>query len=216
MNTKISLQESTYNSLKQLILSEELCIGELHSEKMVCDRLKVSRTPVRAALQRLESEEIVVILPQRGFYVYQLNEKDIDEIFELRKALEGYSVTAISASKKAFTLDQLKMFLIAQKKAAKDKDAFAFMESDSKFHETIILATGNNRLISQYKSVRELIASIGFKVIKQYRHFNQLLNEHEAVVDALEGGDAYTAMEKLWYHLDTGADLFKQLISSKN
>ncbi len=86
---KIPLQEFAYQKCQELIGSGELIPGKLYSESAMSKQLGISRTPLRTALQQLEKEGLIIRLPQRGFYVYEFKEKDIEELFAIRKAIEG-------------------------------------------------------------------------------------------------------------------------------
>lgn len=118
-NTKISLQEFAFNECKALIESGELSPGNLYSEVVVSKQLGISRTPLRTALQNLEKDGLIIRLPQRGFYVYQFTEKDIEELFTIRKAIEGYAVEYIAKNRLEIDISQINNHLKRQERAIK-------------------------------------------------------------------------------------------------
>ena len=105
---KIPLQEFAYQKCQELIGSGELSPGNLYSESAISKQLGISRTPLRTALQQLEKEGLIIRLPQRGFYVYEFEEKDIEELFAIRKAIEGYAVEQIARAKSEVDLKKAK------------------------------------------------------------------------------------------------------------
>ena len=210
-NRKISLQDQAYVNLRKLVLSGELSYNKLYSEVYVSKLLNISRTPIRTALQRLEKDSFIVILPQRGFHLKQLNNKDIDEIFELRKAIEGYAVVSIVEKKDVSAILGIKKYITAQEEVVGLHDPMHFMEQDSKFHASIVNVTQNQRLINFYETIKDLIAYIGLQAIRQFEHYDALLAEHRAILASLENWNKADAMEAVFNHLDTGANLYKQI-----
>lgn len=64
--------------------------NRLYSESELSRKLNIFRTVVRSALQHLERDGLIIRLPQRGYYVYSFSPEDVDEVYEVRKAVEGY------------------------------------------------------------------------------------------------------------------------------
>lgn len=83
------LREVVYETLREAIRTGALPPGERLMEIQLAEELGVSRTPVREAIRKLELERFVVMLPRRGTYVANLSLKDINEVFEIRAALDG-------------------------------------------------------------------------------------------------------------------------------
>jgi DNA-binding GntR family transcriptional regulator len=135
---KIPLQEFAYKKCQELIGSGELSPGQLYSESAMSKQLGISRTPLRTALQQLEKEGLIIRLPQRGFYVYDFQEKDIEELFTIRKAIEGYAVEHIAKKNREVNLGQAKKHLEAQEDARQSDDYSIFIREDRKFHENLV------------------------------------------------------------------------------
>ncbi len=84
-----NLSHRIYEILKDQIINEELAPGERLLDDKLASSFGVSRTPVREALTRLTSEGLVEITPRSGIYVKKLTRKDVEEIYKIRKVLEG-------------------------------------------------------------------------------------------------------------------------------
>lgn len=211
---KIPLQEFAYQKCQELIGSGELSPGNLYSESAMSKQLGISRTPLRTALQQLEREGLIIRLPQRGFYVYEFEEKDIEELFAIRKAIEGYAVEHIARKKQEIDLGQAKKHLEAQKIARQSDDYSIFTQEDRKFHENLVKALNNKRLVAIYSDMRQSIELIGLKRFKMNSQRNQSIAEHKTIIKAIEKGDPLAAREAVYNHLDMAMVSLKKYLKS--
>jgi DNA-binding GntR family transcriptional regulator len=177
-------------------------------------QLGISRTPLRTALQQLESDGLIIRLPQRGFYVYQFKEKDVEELFTIRKAIEGYAVEYIAKKKREIDLRQAKKHLKAQEEARQSDDYSIFIREDRKFHENLVKALNNKRLVMIYSGLRQSIELIGLKRFKMNSQRNQSIAEHKTIISAIEKGDPLAAREAVYNHLDMAMVSLKQYLKS--
>ena len=211
---KMPLQEFAYQKCQELIGSGELSPGNLYSESAISKQLGISRTPLRTALQQLEREGLIIRLPQRGFYVYQFEEKDIEELFAIRKAIEGYAVEQIARKKSEVDLKQARRHLNAQVEARQSDDYSEFIREDRKFHENLVKALNNKRLVTIYSDLRQSIELLGLKRFKMNSQRNQSISEHKSIIKAIEKGDPIAAREAVYNHLDMAMIPLKQYLKS--
>jgi DNA-binding GntR family transcriptional regulator len=211
---KIPLQEFAYNKCQELIGSGELSPGQLYSESAISKQLGISRTPLRTALQQLEREGLIIRLPQRGFYVYEFKEKDIEELFAIRKAIEGYAVEHIAKKNQEIDLEPAMIHLKAQEEARQSDDYSIFIREDRKFHENIVNALNNKRLVMIYSDLRQSIELIGLKRFKMNSQRNQSIAEHKTIITAIEDGDPLAAREAVYNHLDMALVSLKKYLKS--
>jgi len=188
--------------------------GHLYSESAMSKQLGISRTPLRTALQQLERDGLIIRLPQRGFYVYEFQEKDIEELFAIRKAIEGYAVEHIAKEKREIDLGQAKIHLKAQEDARQSDDYSIFIREDRKFHENLVNALDNNRLVAIYSDLRQSIELIGLKRFKMNSQRNQSIAEHKTIINAIEKGDPLAAREAVYNHLDMAMVSLKKYLKS--
>ena len=92
MNEYLPLRDVVFNTLRQAILRGELQPGERLMEIQLAQRLGVSRTPVREAIRKLELEGLVLMIPRRGAEVAEITRQDLEDVLEVRAALEELAV----------------------------------------------------------------------------------------------------------------------------
>ena len=92
MNEYLPLRDVVFNTLRQAILKGELKPGERLMEIALAEKLGVSRTPIREAMRKLELEGLVVMIPRRGAQVANITEKDLNDVLEVRIALENVAI----------------------------------------------------------------------------------------------------------------------------
>ena len=92
VNDYLPLRDVVFNTLRQAILRGEMEPGERLMEIQLAEKLGVSRTPIREAMRKLEQEGLVVMIPRRGAQVANITEKDLNDVLEVRIALENVAI----------------------------------------------------------------------------------------------------------------------------
>ena len=197
-----SLAKMAYEAIRQSILSGQWKIGELYNEKAIAADLGISRTPVREALLELASQDLIIFLPRRGLMVNRFTRRDVDEIFELRKAIELAAVEKITVTSPPFDLFEIEESLLKQRKAVKQKDYLAFMEADRLFHSSFSELTNNRRLIAILDNIRDMIHVMGAKALALEGRALEVIEEHQTIFEAVKKGKIETARRAMAYHLD--------------
>jgi DNA-binding GntR family transcriptional regulator len=197
-----SLAKMAYEAIRQSILSGQWKIGELYNEKAIAADLGISRTPVREALLELATQDLIIFLPRRGLMVNRFTRRDVDEIFELRKAIELAAVEKITLASPPFDLFEIEESLLKQRKSAKEKDYLAFMEADRLFHTSFSELTNNRRLIAILENIRDMIHVMGAKALALEGRALEVIEEHQAIFEAVRRGNAEKARNAMAYHLD--------------
>lgn len=196
-----SLSQKVYASLKQAILSLVYRPGELMQKPEICTQLGVSRSPVSEALTRLAGEGLVEIVPQAGTYVTRFSMAEIREGAFLREALELAAVETVAMTISDEQLLLLKRNLRIQEALVQDGDTAGFHQMDAQMHELILSFTGYRRLAA--------LAETSWIHVNRARHLNlpmpglmtTTLNEHKAIVAAIEARDPEAARTATRYHL---------------
>ena len=197
-----SLAKMAYEAIRKSILSGQWKIGELYNEKAIAADLGISRTPVREALLELASQDLIIFLPRRGLMVNRFTRHDVDEIFELRKAIELAAVEKITVADPPFDLFEIEEALLSQRKAVKQKDYFAFMEADRLFHTGFSELTNNRRLIAILDNIRDMIHVMGAKALALEGRSIEVIEEHQTIFEAVKKGNIEEARRAMAYHLD--------------
>jgi DNA-binding GntR family transcriptional regulator len=205
-----SLAKMAYEAIRKSILSGQWKIGELYNEKAIAADLGISRTPVREALLELASQDLIIFLPRRGLMVNRFTRRDVDEIFELRKAIELAAVEKITLASPPFDLFEIEESLLKQRKAAKEKDYLAFMEADRIFHTRFSELTNNRRLIAALENLRDMIHVMGAKALALEGRALKVIEEHQAIFEAVARGNCDEARRAMAYHLDQSKEAVEE------
>jgi DNA-binding GntR family transcriptional regulator len=133
----VPVRERAYNDLKSDLLSGRFTPGERLTEEHLAKSLGVSRTPVREALHKLESEGLVKPLESRGFYVARDSREELEDQFDIRAALEGYAIRLICARISAETINQLNEFIKKAEDALARKQLDEIFDYNTQFHDVL-------------------------------------------------------------------------------
>ena len=181
MNEFLPLRDVVFNTLRRAILTGELKPGERLMEIHLANRLGVSRTPIREAIRKLELEGLVTMIPRRGAEVAQITEKSLQDVLEVRRALDALcaelACDRITNEGKAALGRACDKF----EEATKTGDVVAIAEADVALHDIIVQATGNQRLIQLINNLSEQMYRYRFEYIKDESGHENLVNEHRMI-----------------------------------
>ena len=155
MNEYLPLRDVVFNTLRQAILKGELRPGERMMEIQLAQRLGVSRTPVREAIRKLELEGLVLMVPRKGAEVAEITVKDLEDVLEVRAALEELAAKIACDHITDEQMQELKKAAADFKKVLDTDDLTSCVQADMKFHEIIYNATDNARLLQILNNLRE-------------------------------------------------------------
>jgi DNA-binding GntR family transcriptional regulator len=158
----VPVREWTYNHLKSDVLSGYFNPGERLTEEHLAKSLGVSRTPVREALHKLASEGLIQPLESRGFCVARDSREEIEDLFDIRAALEGYAIRLICECISKATLEELNGFIQKAQDALDRKSIDEIFEYNTQFHDTL------HRVIARKTRFHNLIADTR-KYVLRYR-----------------------------------------------
>jgi DNA-binding GntR family transcriptional regulator len=210
-----SLKEKAYDVLKGLILTGRLEQGKLHNEKRIAEVLGVSRTPVREALLELSREGMVKFLPGKGVEVRKITAKQIQEVFEIRKIIEGHVIRAIVVRLTPSDFSRIKKLMTTQRKMAKCCDTVQFIEADKDFHLYLSSKTDNKRLENILQNLRDQMHLMGLRAVENPSRLQQVIEEHYSIISALEQKDGRKAYRELMRHLTNTEKILVSLIEKE-
>ena len=205
MNEYLPLRDVVFNTLRKAILRGELKPGERLMEIQLANKLGVSRTPIREAIRKLELEGLVLMIPRKGAEVAQITEKNMQDVLEVRKALEELSVQLACERITPEQVEEMKMAAEDFRKVLKSGDVTKIAEADVKFHDIIFAATNNQRLITLLNNLREQMYRFRVEYLKQKECYPQLLEEHDKLIALISGGEVEEACELMGCHIDNQA-----------
>ncbi len=198
----LPLRDVVFNTLRQGILTGELKPGERLMEIHLAKKLGVSRTPIREAIRMLELEGLVTMIPRKGAEVSQISTKDMRDVLEVRRSLDSLAVSLASVRKTEDDLTALKEAEDDFEKSILTKDATTIAKADVAFHDIILTASKNNRLIQMVNNLADRVYRYRMEYIKDSSHHLRLIEEHRNIVKYIENGDADNARKAIEIHID--------------
>ena len=203
MDECLPLRDVVFNTLRQAILKGELKPGERLMEIQLANKLGVSRTPVREAIRKLELEGLVLMIPRKGAEVAEITRQDMEDVLEVRTALEELAVKDACDHITDAQLSELKKASNEFKKALLEgKDLVTCADADMHFHDVILSATNNRRLIQMLNNLSEQMYRYRMEYLKDERTHKTLIEEHDAIRRALKKHDKVKAGAAIRVHID--------------
>ena len=202
-NGSMSAAERVYREVKESILLNEITGGELLSEGEIATRYSVSRTPVREAFLRLESEGWMKLYPKRGALVQPIADDEVAEVIEARILLEGHAVRAIAGDPAA--IEALVAALrgnLDDHRGIDPTDVAGFAKVDAQFHQ-LIAAAGRNRLLTGfYTSLGERHRRMTTTSVHRRTGTSQrILDDHHEPIEAIAAAEPEHFIAALDRHL---------------
>lgn len=202
MDEFLPLRDVVFNTLRKAILTGELKPGERLMEIHLANRLGVSRTPIREAIRKLELEGLVIMIPRRGAEVAQITEKNLKDVLEVRRALDALCVELACDRISSDEEEQLRDACDEFERATETKDATIITKADVEFHDIIVQATGNQRLIQLINNLSEQMYRYRFEYIKDENRHDNLISEHRMIYEGIVNRDKEKAAQAAKLHID--------------
>jgi DNA-binding GntR family transcriptional regulator len=197
-----SLHERVGAALRDLIVEGALAPGSRISERELCARFGISRTPLREALKVLAREGLVELLPNRGARVARLDLKDVGDMFDLMGVLEALAGRLAAARITEPELDEIRALHFEMLAAHARRDLPAYFQRNQAIHEAVIRAARNPILATTYHGLAGRIRRARYLANMTIERWNEAVNEHEAMLAALSARDCERLARILGEHLD--------------
>jgi len=178
-------KERILQVLRADIISQKLKPGQAIREDEIAERFGISRTPIREVLRKLEQEDLVKVVPNRGVFVSELTPKDIEEVLDIRMAIESAAARAAAVKMTDQSLMELKEVGKQLDVALELQDSIMSFETDSRLHNLILVAAGNKRAHRIIINLMGQIHRIRFISGHKPGRIETTVNEHKRIVQAL-------------------------------
>lgn len=198
----LPLAKMAYEALRESIVSGHLQPGQIYNEMALAKDLGISRTPVREALLELSSRGLVTFHPRKGVEVNRFSERDIEEIFEVRAAIELFCIDKLTRALTPAGLARLESIVAEQGRCLKSGDLPGFMDGDRAFHLALGELVDNHRLLDILDGLRDMIQIMGLDALNTQGRPDQVLDEHRLILAAIKTEDVGAARQALESHLD--------------
>lgn len=201
INEYLPLRDVVFQTLRQAIITGEFAPGERLMEISLAERLGVSRTPVREAIRKLELEGLVVMIPRKGAEVAKITEERLRDVLEVRCALEELAATLACQRIDEEGREQLIRSHEEFVEAVNEGNTLEIANQDEAFHECIFEQTRNDRLLQIIHNLKEQMYRYRMEYVKDVSYRQELVAEHEKLLDAILNGDEETAKEIMRHHI---------------
>ena len=194
---RANLGEEAYRVLRDRIFSRQFACGERLDLPSIENQLGISRTPLKAALDRLASEGLVEIVPRRGTYVTTPTPDGIENAFSVRQVLEVYAVTRSVESMTDGQLEQLERIVKAMLRITQVEDHapiyHSYAELDHSFHSLIVEAAANDVLTKLWDQVHAHVQIARIRYRRGDRSLDLTTEEHKNILAAFQARDVKAA-----------------------
>lgn len=201
---RMKKKDIAYEEIKKLILDKEYMKSYDISENSLAEKLNMSRTPIREALQRLQMEGFIEIFPNRGIVLRDVTLLEANEIFDLRMATEEFVIKNVFPLLTDEHFKEIDRNLSYQKLAMEKDDVAEYLNYDRDFHDYFLHVYSNSLIISTSKRVQDRFFSVGVNVLKGPGTVERSFRQHCDIVDALRKNDPVMAAEAMHLHMLTG------------
>ncbi len=204
-----SAADRVYAYAKKAVLERRYAPHDLLTEGELATAVGVSRTPVREALLRLQADGLVRLLPKRGALVLPVTAAEVTDVLETRRLIEAFAVRKAVHGAGPELVVILGAHIEDMRVAMMQRDAHAYMEADRDFHAAIVAATGNEIIISVYRSMRERQLRMGVVNLLGDKagtvdpgRMRAMIADHEAILRAVAARTVRAAENAVTAHLD--------------
>lgn len=187
--------------LRAMILEGELAPGTRLNERVLCDQLQVSRTPLREAFKVLAGDGLVTLLPNRGAEVVQLSQETIDHLFEMMGALEGLSGELACERITDAELNEIRALHFEMLACHARRDLPNYYALNRRIHDAINAAARNPILEETYRRINLRIQALRFRSNFDQEKWDMAVLEHGAMLDCLAKRDGAGLRDILRAHL---------------
>jgi DNA-binding GntR family transcriptional regulator len=217
VNNHLRLSEKAYEAIKEYILTADLRDqppGSRLDEKRLVDSLKVSRTPVREAINRLVAEGFLDLVPYRGVFIAKKTKKEILSILMVRATLEGMAARLATPNFQQDDFAIMRALFTPFLNSPLEKQRYEFSRANIKFHEFILEHSECDTLIDMARGLFDHMRLIRFRTSAFLPRLQSALVQHLELVDLFEKGDSDTAERTMRAHIEESAkyiDMYDEL-----
>ena len=197
-----TIRRKTYEYLREKLLNGEIPPSQHLIEAKIAKDLGTSRTPVREAFHSLELEGLIESIPRVGYVVKSTSEEEVEEICEIRMAIEGVAARwAIEKAHKKLIEELKKNISISGGRVSKG-NAKAFIDLDARFHEIIARHSGSQRLLELAQTLRRHMLRYRIQSIYSVENVLRAIDGHKGILRAIEKRDLEELNKAIRYHME--------------
>lgn len=197
-----TIRRRIYEYLREQLLNGEIPPRQHLTEAKIANEIGTSRTPVREAFHSLELEGLIESIPRVGYVVKSISEQEVEEICEIRMAIEG--LAACWAMEKAYKklIEELKKNISISDAKVSKGDAKAFIDLDARFHEIIARFSGSKRLLELAQTLRRHMLRYRIQSIYSVDNVLRAINGHKGILKAIEKRNLEEVNQAIRHHME--------------
>ena len=199
--TRSSLPEAAAERLRTLIIEGDLAPGAKLNERELCERLGLSRTPLREAFRILAADGLVIQLPNRGAQVAALSADDVRDAFEVMAALEGLAGELAAARATDRDVSELRGLQAEMEAAHAARDLPAYYRINRQVHDRLTGIAANPVLGHTYRALNARLHALRFRSNLNRARWDQAIGEHRSMISALAARNGAALRDLLVGHL---------------
>ncbi len=212
MNAYLPLRDVVFQTLREAILKGDLRPGERLMELQLAAKLGVSRTPIREAIRMLEQEGLAVTIPRKGAEVARMTEKNMEDVLQIREALDELAVQVACDKMTDQQLENLTLAMKNFENAIQAGDLKKTAAYDVEFHDIIYESTDNPKLVTLLNNLREQIYRYRVEYLKEKENYPMLIKEHETIVAALKEKNKERVSDAMRCHIRNQAETVENIV----
>jgi DNA-binding GntR family transcriptional regulator len=214
-SNRSSLVDEAYAELRARIVDGRIPPGSRITVRPIAGQLQLSATPIKAALVMLEREGVIVSHLHRGFFVPELSQGDMREIYELRTALD-WMAAQLAARTDDRTDWAAKLFALCDLQAGylADADIDGYRQMDVDFHRMLWIASHNSRILRAGEPLLDQMLLGNALSARQPGRGQESLGEHQGIVEAIRVGDAELAAQRAVEHIRLSEHSFELALNA--
>ncbi len=212
--TRQSLHDQVAVRLRTMLVEGIIPPGAKLNERELCERLHVSRTPLREAIKLLGAEGMVDLLPNRGAAAVKLTERDVIDTFEVLAMFEGTSGELAAERIDDTAAAEIRAQHYEMLACHARRDLSGYYRHNATIHRLINEAAANPVLTNSYRSINARVQSLRFRTNQDEAKWKRAVSEHEQMIDALDARDAPRLRDILVAHVHHKRDSVLALMRS--
>ena len=203
---KTRLADEIYRQILDAVSCGDVGPNERLIQEKLAAELRVSRTPVREALLRLEQEGILESIDRTGFIIRKLSVDEVHEIYQARAAIEGHAAHILARTAGGACIDRLRQ-LVAREERLKSHKTVDYFNANRAIHRAIVTESGNRYLLEMFDNIWNRGTSFHLFATLEKIDLRKSLGGHDALCDVIAAGDPLKASETMRNHIQDGLAL---------
>jgi DNA-binding GntR family transcriptional regulator len=202
-----TLQQRVAAKLRSMLIEGIAPAGAKLNERVLCEQLGVSRTPLREAIRQLAAEGLVTLDPNRGAYATRLTRDEVAGAFDVVAALEGLAGEQAAERISEPELAEMRALQFELQASFERRDLARYYELNARIHETINVAARNPVLASAWRQVNARLHALRYRSNQDSDKWAGAVREHALMLQALQARDPAAMRELMVAHLRRKRDV---------